>query len=294
MAKLSPREIKRKIQGIKNTQRITKAMKAVSAAKLNKAKNKLNATRPYSEKLYDLVNDLGSFVDRTLHPLLDIREEKNIDYVVITADRGLAGAFNSSVIKKVLKDINELEEQGKKVNLLLIGRKAVQFFRRLNYEIIETYEDVYRDNLNLRFSSQVGATLIKRYIEKQSDAVYLVNNELITTAKYETKLRKLLPIDPELNLEKFDELARYNIEPLTEVVLDAVLRQYINFQIYRGLVESNTAEHAARMLAMDNATRNAGEAIKRWTVVFNKARQESITNELIDIVNAAKALKENE
>ncbi len=294
MAKLSPREIKRKIQGIKNTQRITKAMKAVSAAKLVKAKNKLNATRPYSEKLYDLVNDLGSFVDRTLHPLLDIREEKSIDYIIITADRGLAGAFNSSVIKTALKDIERLIQEGKKVSLILIGRKAVQFFRRLNYEIVEAHEDVYRDNLNLRFTSQVGSTIIRRYVEKQSDAVYMINNELITTAKYETKIRKLFPIDPELNLEKFDELTRYNIEPLTEVVLDGVLRQYTDFQIYRGLVESNTAEHAARMLAMDNATRNAGEAIKRWTVIFNKARQESITNELIDIVNAAKALKEKE
>ncbi|NPA57796.1 MAG: F0F1 ATP synthase subunit gamma [Aquificae bacterium] len=291
MAKLSPRDIKRKIQGIKNTQRITKAMKAVSAAKLNKARAMLHATRPYSERLYDLINDLAAFVDRDIHPLLKIREEKKIDYVVITADRGLAGAFNSYVIKRTLADINQFQEQGKEVNLILIGRKAVQFFSNKGYNVIQEYEDVYRENLNLTFTSQVGGILAERYETEKTDAVYLINNELITTASYETKVRKLFPIEPELDFTKLSELSRYNIEPSPEDVLEELLKRYINFQLYRALVESSTAEHAARMIAMDNATRNAGEAIKKWTIVFNKARQEAITTELIDIVNAANAIK---
>jgi F-type H+-transporting ATPase subunit gamma len=291
MAKLSTRDIKRKIQGIKNTQRITKAMKAVSAAKLRKAQIQLQATRPYSEKLYELINDLAMYVDREAHPLLQIRDENNIDYVVVTADRGLAGAFNSNVIKRVLKDVQEFKNQGKNVNLILFGRKAVQFFKNKNFNVIEKYEDIYRNNVNLTFTSKVGAIIAERYITKKTDAVYIINNELITTANYETKVRKLFPIEPEVDLEKIDKMVQYNIEPTKEQVLENLLKQYINFQLYRAMVESSTAEHAARMLAMDNATRNAGEAIKRWTIVFNKARQESITTELIDIINAAQAIQ---
>ncbi len=291
MAKLSPRDIKRKIQGIKNTQRITKAMKAVSAAKLNKARAMLNATRPYSERLYDLISDVAAFVDRDIHPLLQIREEKKVDYIVITADRGLAGAFNSYVIKKTLNDVKKFQEEGKEVNLLLIGRKAVQFFKNKGFNIIEAYEDIYRDHMNLTFTSKVGAIIIERYEAEKSDAVYIINNELLTTATYETKVRKLFPIEPELDYTRFSELSRYNIEPSAEEVLEELLKRYINFQLYRALVESSTAEHAARMLAMDNATRNAGEAIRKWTVIFNKARQEAITTELIDIINAANAIQ---
>ncbi len=291
MAKLSPRDIKRKIQGIKNTQRITKAMKAVSAAKLNKARAMLNATRPYSERLYDLISDVAAFVDRDIHPLLQIREEKKVDYIVITADRGLAGAFNSYVIKKTLNDVKKFQEEGKEVNLLLIGRKAVQFFKNKGFNIIEAYEDIYRDHMNLTFTSKVGAIITERYETEKSDAVYIINNELLTTATYETKVRKLFPIEPELDYTRFSELSRYNIEPSAEEVLEELLKRYINFQLYRALVESSTAEHAARMLAMDNATRNAGEAIRKWTVIFNKARQEAITTELIDIINAANAIQ---
>ncbi len=291
MAKLSPRDIKRKIQGIKNTQRITKAMKAVSAAKLNKARAMLNATRPYSERLYDLIKDVAAFVDRDIHPLLQVRDEKKIDYIVITADRGLAGAFNSYVIKRTLNDLRKFQEEGKDINLILIGRKAVQFFKNKEFNIIEAYEDVYREHLNLRFTSQVGGILAERYENKKTDAIYLINNELITTATYETKVRKLFPIEPELDYSKLSELSRYNIEPSADEVLEELLKRYINFQLYRALVESSTAEHAARMLAMDSATRNAGEAIKKWTVIFNKARQEAITTELIDIINAATAIQ---
>ncbi len=293
MAKLSPRDIKRKINGIKNTQRITKAMKAVSAAKLRKAQIQLNATRPYSNKLYELISDLGLYADREAHPLLEIREErKNVDIVVVTADRGLAGAFNSYVIKTALKEHDRLKEEGKNVHLILIGRKAVQFFKGKDFSIVEAYEDVYRTQMNLAFTSKVGEIIANRYVDKKTDEVLIINNELLTTVKYETKIRKLLPIEAEvIEPSKLDTLAKYNIEPTKEEVLEHLLKMYIDFQIYRAMVESATAEHAARMIAMDNATKNAEEAIRRWTIIFNKARQEAITTELIDIVNAAEAIK---
>lgn len=291
MAKLSPRDIKRKINGIKNTRRITSAMKMVSAAKLRKAQNLLYATRPYSEKLYDLIHDLSIYIDRESHPLLAKREENKVDYVVITADRGLAGAFNSNVLKAVWREINDLKAQGKEVNLILIGRKAVNFFKNKGFKIVASYEDVYRTDMNLSFTAKVGGILASRFAEAQTDAVYLVNNELITSSTYETKIRKLLPLEPPSTVKIVESSAVYNIEPSKEEVLESLLQRYINFQLYRALVESSTAEHSARMIAMDNATKNAGEAIRKWTIIFNKARQEAITTELIDIINAAEAIK---
>lgn len=291
MAKLSPRDIKRKINGIKNTQRITKAMKAVSAAKLRKAQALLYATRPYSNKLYELIEDLSIYIDKESYPLLAKREEKNVDIVIITADRGLAGAFNSNVIKTALKEIQNLKSQGQNVNLILIGRKAVNFFKNKGFNIVEAYEDIYRDQMNLNFTSKLGSIISSRFIEEKCDAVFLINNELITSATYETKIRKLLPLEPTVSSKKLEEVSVYNIEPSKEDVLNSLLQRYINFQLYRALIESSTAEHSARMLAMDNATKNAGEAIRKWTIIFNKARQEAITTELIDIINAAEAIK---
>jgi len=292
MAKLSPRDIKRKINGIKNTRRITSAMKMVSAAKLRKAQNLLYATRPYSNKLYEMIADLSIYIDRDSHPLLAKREIKSVDLVVITADRGLAGAFNSNVIKAAWKEIQNLQSQGKNVNLILIGRKGVNFFKNKGINIVASYEDVYRNQVNISFTSIVGEILSSRFVEEKTDAVYVINNELITSSTYETKIRQLLPLEPpESSSKKYDEMTIYNIEPSKEDVLNSLLQRYINFQLYRALVESSTAEHSARMIAMDNATKNAGEAIRKWTIIFNKARQEAITTELIDIINAAEAIK---
>lgn len=291
MAKLSPRDIKRKINGIKNTRRITSAMKMVSAAKLRKAQNLLYATRPYSEKLYELIADLSVYIDRESHPLLAKREESRVDYVVITADRGLAGAFNSNVLKTVWKEVMDFKSRGVEVNLTLIGRKAVNFFKNKGFNVIAAYEDIYRSDMNLGFTAKVGGMLASRFSEGKTDAVYIVNNELVTTSTYETKIRKLLPLDPPSTVKAAETTAVYNIEPSKEEVLESLLQRYINFQLYRALVESSTAEHSARMIAMDNATKNAGEAIRKWTIIFNKARQEAITTELIDIINAAEAIK---
>ncbi|WP_297890188.1 F0F1 ATP synthase subunit gamma [Sulfurihydrogenibium sp.] len=292
MAKLSPRDIKRKINGIKNTRRITSAMKMVSAAKLRKAQNLLYATRPYSEKLYELISDLSIYIDRESHPLLAKREVKSVDLIVVTADRGLAGAFNSNVLKATWREIQNLQSQGKNVNLVLIGRKAVNFFKSKGLNIVASYEDVYRNQMNLSFTSMLGGIISSRFIEEKTDAVYLINNELITSSTYETKIREILPLEPkQTSSKKYDEMTIYNIEPSKEEVLTSLLQRYINFQLYRALVESSTAEHSARMIAMDNATKNAGEAIRKWTIIFNKARQEAITTELIDIINAAEAIK---
>ncbi len=289
MPKLSPRDIRRKIQGIKNTRRITNAMKVVSAAKLRRAQELLYSSRPYSDKLYELVRDLAGHVDRESHPLLQEREERTIDVILVTADRGLAGAFNSNIIRETERFIARKADKGIKSNLILIGRKGYQYFARRDYSIVKGYDEVFRKEVNFGIAKEVSEIVRERYTNREIDAVYLLNNEMITRASYKPVTRKFLPF--ELPEEGAEDYSVYTFEVDEEEFMSRVLDLYLNYQLYRAMVESNAAEHFARMVAMDNATKNADDLVKQWTLIFNKARQESITLELIDIVGAAEAMK---
>ncbi|RLJ71046.1 ATP synthase F1 subcomplex gamma subunit [Hydrogenivirga caldilitoris] len=290
MPKLSPRDIRRKIQGIKNTRRITNAMKVVSAAKLRRAQELLYSSRPYSDKLYELVRDMAAHVDRESHPLLQDRDEKRIDVILVTADRGLAGAFNSNIIRETERFIAQKGERGIDASLILIGRKGYQYFSRRNYKVVKGYDEVFRKEVNFGIAKEVSETVRDRFTKGEVDAVYLVNNEMITRASYKPVIRKFLPFElPEE--ETLDAHNIYTFEVDEEEFMNRILDLYLNFQLYRAMVESNAAEHFARMVAMDNATKNADDLVKQWTLIFNKARQESITLELIDIVGAAEAMK---
>ncbi len=290
MPKLSPRDIRRKIQGIKNTRRITNAMKVVSAAKLRRAQELLYSSRPYSDKLYELVRDLTAHVDRETHPLLEEREEKRVDIVLVTADRGLAGAFNSNIIRETEKFIEEKASSGASVALVLIGRKGYQYFSRRDHNIIKGYDEVFRKEVRFDVAREVSEIVRDRFINKETDAVYLINNEMITRASYKPVKRKFLPFElPEGGIT--DAVSVYTFEVDESEFMNHLMNLYLNYQLYRAMVESNAAEHFARMVAMDNATKNADDLVKQWTLIFNKARQESITLELIDIVGAAEAMK---
>ncbi len=290
MPKLSPRDIRRKIQGIKNTRRITNAMKVVSAAKLRRAQELLYSSRPYSDKLYELVRDLAGHVDRETHPLLEEREEKTLDLILVTADRGLAGAFNSNIIREAEKFISQKQEKGRRVNLILIGRKGYQYFSRRDYPVVKGYDEVFRKEVNFGVAKEVSEIVRERFVSREVDAVYLLNNEMITRASYRPVLRKFLPFElPEGGTA--EDYSVYTFEVEEEEFMNRILNLYLNYQLYRAMVESNAAEHFARMVAMDNATKNADDLVKQWTLIFNKARQESITLELIDIVGAAEAMK---
>ena len=290
MPKLSPRDIRRKIQGIKNTRRITNAMKVVSAAKLRRAQELLYSSRPYSDKLYELVRDLAAHVDRETHPLLEEREEKIIDIILVTADRGLAGAFNSNIIREVEKFAEEQKAKGIEVNLLLIGRKGYQYFSKRDYSVIKGYDEVFRKEVHFEIAKEVSEIVRDRFTDRKTDAVYLFNNEMITRASYKPVRRKFLPFElPEGGVA--DAVSVYTFEVDESEFMNTLMNLYLNYQIYRAMVESNAAEHFARMVAMDNATKNADDLVKQWTLIFNKARQESITLELIDIVGAAEAMK---
>ncbi len=288
MPKLSPRDIRRKIQGIKNTRRITNAMKVVSAAKLRRAQELIYASRPYSERLYEVLKRLASHIDPQTHPLFDVREEKVCDLVLITADRGLAGAFNSNLIKRAEDIIKEKQEMGVKINLVLIGRKGVQYFGRRSYSILKAYDEVFRKEINFNVVKEVGELLRERYTNKETDAVYLINNEMVTRVSYKPVVRNFLPFE---RVQGDGDYGVYEFEVDKELFVNRLIDLYLNYQLYRAMLESNAAEHFARMVAMDNATRNADELVKTWTLIFNKARQESITSELIDIVNAVEAMK---
>ena len=288
MPKLSPRDIRRKIQGIRNTRRITNAMKVVSAAKLRRAQELIYASRPYSERLYEVLKSLSSHIDPQSHPLFEIREEKVCDLVLITADRGLAGAFNSNLIRKAEEFIGEKQGKGIKVNLVLIGRKGAQYFGKRSYPILKAYDEVFRKEINFEVVKEVGELLRERYAKKETDAVYLLNNEMITRVSYKPVLRTFLPFE---RIEGEGDYGTYEFEVDKDLFINKLIDLYLNYQIYRAMLESNASEHFARMVAMDNATRNADELIKSWTLIFNKARQESITSELIDIVIAVEAMK---
>ncbi|MEJ5338319.1 MAG: F0F1 ATP synthase subunit gamma [Aquificaceae bacterium] len=288
MPKLSPRDIRRKIQGIKNTRRITNAMKVVSAAKLRRAQELIYASRPYSERLYEVLKSLASHVDPQTHPLFEVREEKVCDLVLITADRGLAGAFNSNLIRQAEELVKNKQEKGIKVSLVLIGRKGAQYFGKRNYNILKAYDEVFRKEINFSVVKETGELLRSRYANKETDAVYLINNEMITRVSYKPVVRTFLPFE---RLEGEGDYGVYEFEVERELFVSKLIDLYLNYQLYRAMLESNASEHFARMVAMDNATRNADELVKTWTLIFNKARQEAITSELIDIVNAVEAMK---
>jgi len=289
MPKLSPRDIKRKIQGIKNTRRITNAMKVVSAAKLRKAQEAIYASRPYSERLYEVLSNLASRVDMNTHPFLEVREEQRADIILVTADRGLAGAFNSNAIKKAEELIQEKTSKNIEVSLILVGRKGAQYFSKRNYKVLKAYEEVFRKEINFEVVKEVGALVRDRYQRKETDRIYLINNEMLTRVNYKPIVRQFLPFE---RLEQKDQnYSTYEFEVEAETFINRLIDLYLNYQLYRAMLESNAAEHFARMVAMDNATRNADDLVKTWTLIFNKARQESITYELVDIVNAVEAMK---
>jgi len=289
MPKLSPRDIKRKIQGIKNTRRITNAMKVVSAAKLRKAQEAIYASRPYSERLYEVLSNLASRVDMNTHPFLEVREEQRADIILVTADRGLAGAFNSNAIKKAEELIQEKTSKNIEVSLILVGRKCAQYFSKRNYKVLKAYEEVFRKEINFEVVKEVGTLVRDRYQRKETDRIYLINNEMLTRVNYKPIVRQFLPFE---RLEQKDQnYSTYEFEVEAETFINRLIDLYLNYQLYRAMLESNAAEHFARMVAMDNATRNADDLVKTWTLIFNKARQESITYELVDIVNAVEAMK---
>jgi F-type H+-transporting ATPase subunit gamma len=285
--------LRRKIGSVKNTQKITKAMKMVAASKLRRAQQRILAFRPYGQRLRSVLADLSGRVNRASHPLLQKRPVRIVQVTVITSDRGLCGAFNANIFRKALQVIREHEAQGVKVLVGVVGRKGGEFFRRRHWPIRDRYIGVF-ERLTYEHAMDIGMAGAKAFEEGIFDEFYVVYNEFKSAVQQRIVVEKLLPIEP---LEEFGAAqstmgGSYLYEPDEEELLATLLPKHAQGQVFRILLESSAAEQAARMAAMDGATRNAGELIKNLTRLYNRGRQESITKELMDIVGGAEALKQ--
>ena len=283
------KEIKRRIQSVKNTQQITKAMKLVAASKLRKAQQAILDARPYAIKMMDVINHLAARCNSDLHPLLDDREGKRTLLLIITSDKGLCGGFNGSIIRKTaqyLKDNDQNEN-----SLIVSGKKGNDIFSNRPVTIVDDLVGWTKDFDYLK-AQAIGGNLATMFSENKIDKVLVVYNEFKSVMQQEVVVEQLLPVVPEKVEQGKDSVAMdYIYEPDEETILNVLLKRYIADVVYRAFLESSASEHGARMTAMDSASRNAGEMIDGLTLTYNKARQAYITKELIEIVNGAEALK---
>jgi F-type H+-transporting ATPase subunit gamma len=284
-------DIRRRIRSVKNTQQITKAMKMVAAAKLRRAQERIYAARPYSGGLMEVLQSVVSRVDPEKHPLLAPREdEKNVLIVVVTGDKGLAGAFNANVIKAAVNLARA--KQGQNVELLPLGRKANDFFKRRSIPIRPQASHVLQA-LSLDTAKVIADSIVTGFLKGEIDAVYVVFNEFRSIISQIVRIEKLLPIErlEKKNEEKPQNEVEFLFEPGPEVILSELLPKHIEFQLYRILLESAAAEQGARMTAMEAATKNASDMIEALTLNYNRIRQAAITKEIIEIVSGASAQK---
>lgn len=280
------RDVKQRIKSVKNTQQMTKAMKLVSASKLRKAQEAIQTARPYAHKLRDVMNHLVARCNNDLHPLLDNRTGNRVLLLVITADRGLCGGFNSNIIKMTQELIAENSDRD--ISLFIAGKKGLDFFKSRPYTIEDSYLGWTKD-FEYQKAVEIGEMLAKLFVENKTDRIYMVYNEFKSVIQQEVIREQLLPIVPEE--AEGEQLTDYIFEPDEEAILEDLLKRYMTTQVYRAFLESSASEHGSRMTAMDAASRNAKEMIGKLTLFYNRTRQAHITKELIEIVNGAEALK---
>ena len=281
----SLKDIRDRIKSVKSIQKVTSAMKMVAAAKVRKAQEKMEQARPYTHALEDVIHHILPDVDRNMLDLLEVRDIKRKAYVIVSADRGLAGAFNTNITKIAQ---NEIDHFGKEnVDLFCIGKKSRDYFKRRNYNIVESHIEFWNE-LNYDNAMMIGRSVVEHFTSGKVDEIHVVYNYFINLAQQEVKSEVLLP----LVYDDDDGTVRDRLyEPSKERLVSSLVPRHLNIQIWKYLLESYASEQAARMLAMENATTNAGDMIKNLTLEFNKARQAAITTEMLEIVSGAEALK---
>ncbi|GMV43152.1 MAG: ATP synthase gamma chain [Myxococcales bacterium] len=287
------KDIRRRITSVKNTRQITRAMKMVAAAKLRRSQERILEARPYAYRLRDMIWEISQRADHADHPLLAVRAPKKVLLLVLTSDRGLAGAFNSNINKRTELYLRENVEVHEEMRLSIIGRKGRDYFKRRSWPVDRLYMDVLTDP-TLEKAAAIGRDLIVDFQDKGLDAVYMVYNEFKNAITQKVTVEQLLPVVPEDAGSPRAEAAGgadFIYEPDKRAILDASLPLHINVQIYRAILESIASEMGARMSAMDAATRNAGELISKLTLEYNRVRQAAITKEMLEIVGGAEALK---
>ncbi len=293
------REIRRRIGSVKSTQKITKAMKMVAAAKLRRAQDAVISARPYARKMKELLEHLSAKVDVTANPLFASRPVNAIAVIVITADRGLCGAFNGNIIKAVATHVQaNYRDQytAGKVKLICVGKKGFDFFSKRNYEIANKHIGIF-GGLNFGNAKAIIGDVVQNFLNGEYDRVDVVYNEFKSIMQQRVTVDQLLPIPhssatpPLQGSDTGHVLVDYIYEPSSEAIISSLVPKHLNFQVWRFLLESNAAEQGARMTAMENATTNASDLIRTLQLSYNKARQASITKELLEIVSGAEALK---
>jgi F-type H+-transporting ATPase subunit gamma len=278
------KDIRDRIKSVKSIQKVTKAMKMVAAAKMRRAQQRMEESRPYSNSLAEVIQHLLPDIDRDALPLLDVRDVKRKAYVVVSADRGLAGAFNTNLLKVAQKEIDSFGKE--KVDLFCIGKKARDHFKRREYNIITSHIDFWA-GMEFNSAITIGRSIIEHFTSGKVDEIHVVYNYFINVGQQEVKSEVLLPlVYEEKNGVTHDRL----YEPSKEELVSSLIPRHLNVQMWKYLLESYASEQAARMLSMENATTNAQDMIKDLTLEFNKARQAAITTEMLEIVSGAEAL----
>jgi len=290
----SLKDVKNKIGAVKKTKQITKAMNMVASAKLRGAQTRIERFRPYADKFYEMLAALAGKADPSVHPLLEVREEiKSTGILLVTSDRGLCGSFNANLISRALKLAAQKKEAGREVKFLCVGKKGRDAVRKRPYEMVLAHGDKM-GTFDFSLANEVGMEVINGYLSGKYDEVSVVYGEFGGLARQDPVVQNILPMAHEVQegeAEAKGPATEYIYEPSEVGLLGELLPRFVKVQVYRGLLDTSASEHAARMKAMDNATKNCDEMVGSLTLIYNKARQAAITKELMDIVGGAEALK---
>ncbi|MEK5271498.1 ATP synthase F1 subunit gamma [Aeribacillus sp. FSL K6-8394] len=283
----SLRDIKTRINSTKKTSQITKAMEMVSASKLNRAETSAKSFVPYMEKIQEVVANIALGSTDVSHPMLEKRPVKKTGYVVITSDRGLAGAFNSNVLRAVYQTIQERHRSTDEYAVIAIGKVGRDFFKKRGMPVVEEIVGL-GDDINFSDIKEIASNTVKLFEDGKVDEIYMFYNHYVSAIQQEVTEKKLLPLS---DIAANKKMTSYEFEPSQEDILAVLLPQYAESLIYGALLDSKASEHAARMTAMKNATDNAKELINTLTLSYNRARQAAITQEITEIVGGASALE---
>lgn len=286
----SLRDIQTRITSTKKTMQITKAMEMVSAAKLNRAEGNAKSFGPYMDKIQEVVASIALGSSEVSHPMMETREVKKTGYLVITSDRGLAGAYNSNVLRNLYQEIQQRHRSTDEYTILAIGRVGRDFFKKRNMPIVKEIigmpdEPMFSD------VKEIAGQAVQFFTDGEYDELFLYYNHFVSAIQQDLTVRKLLPLTDLAEDMKDSNISEYEYEPTQEEVLEELLPQYAESLIYGALLDGKASEHAARMTAMKNATDNAGELIDSLTLSYNRARQAAITQEITEIVGGAAALE---
>jgi len=285
------RDIKQKISGVKKTKQITRAMNMVAAARLRSTQAKMENFAPYAKKFAEVLGNLAGQINTDVHPLLSKREKvSKVELLQLTADRGLCGGFNMNSINKAEKWIKELAAKGQDVRLTLVGKKGRDYFKKKTVPVTAAHTNIY-GTVDISFVNKMTSGFIQRFTAGEIDEVYVLFSRFLSVARQEPTLVKLIPVEPPKQAGSEAGKVDYLYEPSSEQLLVDLLPKHISVQILNAFLQQETSEHAARMAAMDNATKNCSELISSLTLIYNKARQSAITAELMDIVGGAEALR---